>query len=45
MDECKYKCIYNKSGKCAESGGECIREDCTSWQDCDYCRKADRCEI
>lgn len=45
MDECGFMCAYDRSGRCSQDGGECLKDDCPEWMDCNSCKKADRCEI
>lgn len=43
--ECDFKCEYYKKGECQQGGGDCIKEDCPGWMNCDSCRRAEDCEV
>lgn len=44
--DCDYKCVYlGKNGICKQDGGQCLKEDCPEWMDCNSCKRSDKCEI
>ncbi len=45
MADCNFKCIHDERGECREGGGECIRDCCPDWMDCDSCERAEDCEV
>lgn len=42
---CDFKCVYEKQGECQQGGGECIRDCCPEYLNCDSCRRAEDCEV
>lgn len=44
-NECKFECVYMTNSECQQGGGECIRDCCPEWMDCDNCRKYEDCEV
>lgn len=44
MDDCGFKCVDLIKGECQQGGGECIRDCCPEWLNCDNCRKYEDCE-
>lgn len=45
MIGCKFECIYlSELGECKNGGGECQKESCLDFDDCESCRRYDDCE-
>jgi len=46
MNSCNFNCVYKaKDGTCKQGGGECIRDCCPEYLNCDSCRRAEDCEV
>lgn len=45
MKECEFECVYNKSCECQNGGGECIRDCCPEYLNCDNCQRSEECEV
>lgn len=44
--DCVFKCVYlDANGECKQGGGECIRDCCPEWLDCNNCKSSEYCDV
>lgn len=44
VDCSKFVCAHLVKGECEQGGGECLKDDCPEWGNCESCQKYEECE-